>query len=145
MSAVSGRPGPASPWDPISPGSSRRSSEAGARGAEQGAAAARVAAADHGARMSPLMSHHLSKLHKKAVAAGTTSSLVQVDTYYILISTSFIILGSLDFRSYFFPFPTSYKNSFGVDCILNKDLCFVRYNICMYIFIQINANLLPIF
>merc|ERR1719270_1833878 len=45
-------------WDPISPGSSRRSSEAGAR-------------------MSPVMSHHLSKLHKKALAAGTTSSLAQ--------------------------------------------------------------------
>ena len=47
-------------WDPISPGSSRRSSEAG------------------GARMSPVMSHHLTKLHKKALAAGTTSSLAQV-------------------------------------------------------------------
>ena len=50
-----------SPWDPISPGSSRRSSEAGA-----------------GARMSPAVSHHLSKLHKKALAAGTNSSLAQV-------------------------------------------------------------------
>ena len=46
-------------WDPISAGSSRRSSEAGAR-------------------MSPVMSHHLTKLHKKALAAGTTSSLAQV-------------------------------------------------------------------
>lgn len=45
-------------WDPISPGSSRRSSEAGARS-------------------SPVMNHHLSKLHKKALAAGTTSSLAQ--------------------------------------------------------------------
>ena len=52
-------------WDPISPGSSRRSSEAGAR-------------------MSPVMSHHLSKLHKKALAAGTTSSLAQVGTDFIL-------------------------------------------------------------
>ena len=43
-------------WDPISPGSSRRSSEAGARA-------------------SPVMSHHLTKLHKKALAAGTNSSL----------------------------------------------------------------------
>ena len=50
-----------SPWDPISPGSSRRSSEAGA-----------------GARMSPVVSQHLSKLHKKALAAGTNSSLAQV-------------------------------------------------------------------
>ena len=50
-----------SPWDPISPGSSRRSSEAGA-----------------GARMSPVVSHHLTKLHKKALAAGTNSSLAQV-------------------------------------------------------------------
>ena len=52
-------------WDPISPGSSRRSSEAGAR-------------------MSPVMSHHLSKLHKKALAAGTTSSLAQVGIDFIL-------------------------------------------------------------
>jgi len=60
MSAVSGRQTMQSPaWDPISPGSSRRSSEAG------------------GARMSPVMSHHLTKLHKKALAAGTTSSLAQ--------------------------------------------------------------------
>merc|ERR1719220_2500420 len=60
MSAVSGRQAMQSPgWDPISPGSSRRSSEAG------------------GARMSPVMSHHLTKLHKKALAAGTTSSLAQ--------------------------------------------------------------------
>ena len=59
MSAVSGRQNVSSPWDPISPGSSRRSSEAGAR-------------------MSPVMTHHLSKLHKKALAAGTTSSLAQV-------------------------------------------------------------------
>lgn len=63
MSAVSGagagRTNLASPWDPISPGSSRRSSEAGAR-------------------MSPVMSHHLTKLHKKALVAGTTSSLAQV-------------------------------------------------------------------
>lgn len=58
MSAVSGRQNMQSPWDPISPGSSRRSSEAGAR-------------------MSPVMSHHLTKLHKKALAAGTTSSLAQ--------------------------------------------------------------------
>merc|ERR1719471_1417312 len=56
MSAVSARQNMQSPWDPISPGSSRRSSEAGAR-------------------MSPVMSHHLSKLHKKAL--GTTSSLAQ--------------------------------------------------------------------
>ena len=28
--------------------------------------------------MSPVMTHHLSKLHKKALAAGTTSSLAQV-------------------------------------------------------------------
>ena len=48
-----------SPWDPISPGSSRRSSEAGAR-------------------MSPVVSQHLSKLHKKALAAGTNSTLAQV-------------------------------------------------------------------
>merc|ERR1711892_1295382 len=41
MSAVSGRQNMQSPWDPISPGSSRRSSEAGAR-------------------MSPVMSHHLT-------------------------------------------------------------------------------------
>ena len=62
MSAVSGRQAMQSPgWDPISPGSSRRSSEAGG-----------------GARMSPVMSHHLTKLHKKALAAGTTSSLAQV-------------------------------------------------------------------
>jgi hypothetical protein len=67
MSAVSGphralqSPG----WDPISPGSSRRSSEAGG---SQGP----------GARMSPVMSHHLTKLHRKALAAGTTSSLAQV-------------------------------------------------------------------
>merc|ERR1719336_1335823 len=61
MSAVSGRQAMQSPgWDPISPGSSRRSSEAGG-----------------GARMSPVMSHHLTKLHKKALAAGTTSSLAQ--------------------------------------------------------------------
>ena len=60
MSAVSGRQALHSPgWDPISPGSSRRSSEAGAR-------------------MSPVMNHHLTKLHKKALAAGTTSSLAQV-------------------------------------------------------------------
>ena len=60
MSAMSGRQAMQSPaWDPISPGSSRRSSEAGAR-------------------MSPVMSHHLTKLHKKALAAGTTSSLAQV-------------------------------------------------------------------
>merc|ERR550519_2176503 len=58
MSAMSGRQTMQSPWDPISPGSSRRSSEAGAR-------------------MSPVMSHHLTKLHKKALAAGTTSSLAQ--------------------------------------------------------------------
>ena len=52
MSTASGRT--------MDPGySSRRSSEAGAR-------------------MSPVMSHHLSKLHKKALAAGTTSSLAQV-------------------------------------------------------------------
>ena len=59
MSAMSTRQNLQSPWDPISPGSSRRSSEAGAR-------------------MSPVMSHHLTKLHKKALAAGTTSSLAQV-------------------------------------------------------------------
>ena len=58
MSAASGRPGLQSPLDPGY--SSRRSSEAGAR-------------------MSPVMSHHLSKLHKKAIAAGTTSSLAQVN------------------------------------------------------------------
>jgi len=60
MSAMSvGRQYMQSPgWDPISPGSSRRSSEAGARS-------------------SPVMNHHLSKLHKKALAAGTTSSLAQ--------------------------------------------------------------------
>ena len=57
MSAASGGPGLQSPLDPGY--SSRRSSEAGAR-------------------MSPVMSHHLSKLHKKAIAAGTTSSLAQV-------------------------------------------------------------------
>ena len=28
--------------------------------------------------MSPVVSHHLTKLHKKALAAGTTSSLAQV-------------------------------------------------------------------
>ena len=61
MSAMSARQTMQSPWDPISPGSSRRSSEAGA-----------------GARMSPAVSHHLSKLHKKALAAGTNSSLAQV-------------------------------------------------------------------
>ena len=61
MSAMSGRQNMQSPWDPISPGSSRRSSEAGAR-------------------MSPVMSHHLTKLHKKALAAGTTSSLAQVSS-----------------------------------------------------------------
>merc|ERR1719433_1694213 len=59
-SAISTRQTMQSPWDPISPGSSRRSSEAGA-----------------GARMSPAVSHHLSKLHKKALAAGTNSSLAQ--------------------------------------------------------------------
>ena len=58
-----------SPWDPISPGSSRRSSEAGA-----GA----------GARMSPVVSHHLTKLHKKALAAGTNSSLAQVTIKFSL-------------------------------------------------------------
>ena len=30
--------------------------------------------------MSPVMSHHLTKLHKKALVAGTTSSLAQVST-----------------------------------------------------------------
>ena len=73
MSAVSGggagRPNLASPWDPISPGSSRRSSEAGAR-------------------MSPVMSHHLTKLHKKALVAGTTSSLAQVSTI------DYVVMGS---------------------------------------------------
>ena len=59
MSAMSARQTMQSPWDPISPGSSRRSSEAGAR-------------------MSPVVSHHLTKLHKKALAAGTNSSLAQV-------------------------------------------------------------------
>jgi hypothetical protein len=53
-----------SPWDPTAAAnsSSRRASDAS------------------GARASPVMSHHLSRLHKKAVAAGTTpsSSLVQV-------------------------------------------------------------------
>ena len=77
MSGVSGRAGMSSPWDPISPGSSRRSSEAGARGAEAGARVADLRG-DHGARMSPVMSHHLSKLHKKALVAGTNSSLLQV-------------------------------------------------------------------
>ena len=72
MSAASGRPGLQSPLDPGY--SSRRSSEAGAR-------------------MSPVMSHHLSKLHKKALAAGTTSSLAQVSksSEYIL---GFIIIHS---------------------------------------------------
>ena len=69
MSAASGRPGLQSPLDPGY--SSRRSSEAGAR-------------------MSPVMSHHLSKLHKKALAAGTTSSLAQVSK----ISISEYILGA---------------------------------------------------
>ncbi len=53
-----------SPWDPTAAAnSSRRASDAA------------------GARASPVMSHHLSRLHKKAVAAGTTpsSSLVQVN------------------------------------------------------------------
>ena len=73
MSAVSGRQAMQSPaWDPISPGSSRRSSEAG------------------GARMSPVMSHHLTKLHKKALAAGTTSSLAQV----LLCSSTITLLDS---------------------------------------------------
>jgi hypothetical protein len=54
-----------SPWDPTAAAnsSSRRASDAA------------------GARASPVMSHHLSRLHKKAVAAGTntpSSSLVQV-------------------------------------------------------------------
>jgi hypothetical protein len=54
-----------SPWDPTAAAnSSRRASDAA------------------GARASPVMSHHLSRLHKKAVAAGTntpSSSLVQVN------------------------------------------------------------------
>ena len=63
------RQGMQSPWDPAAScygggggGSSRRGSDAA------------------GARASPVMTHHLSRLHKKAVAAGTTvsSSLVQV-------------------------------------------------------------------
>jgi hypothetical protein len=52
-----------SPWDPTAAANSRRASDAA------------------GARASPVMSHHLSRLHKKAVAAGTntpSSSLVQV-------------------------------------------------------------------
>lgn len=90
-----------SPWDPISPGSSRRSSGVGSlvqqqhhpnplmhqqqlQHQQQQAAASRLEAlrATEGreggatARMSPVMSHHLSKLHKKALAAGTNSSLL---------------------------------------------------------------------
>ena len=91
MSGVSGRAGMSSPWDPISPGSSRRSSEAGARGAEAGARVADLRG-DHGARMSPVMSHHLSKLHKKALVAGTNSSLLQVYKHLFFISRCIIII-----------------------------------------------------
>ena len=38
--------------------------------------------------MSPVMSHHLTKLHKKALVAGTTSSLAQVSTIdYVLMGS----------------------------------------------------------
>ena len=34
--------------------------------------------------MSPVVSHHLTKLHKKALAAGTNSSLAQVQRLRII-------------------------------------------------------------
>ena len=78
------RQGMNSPWDPISPGSSRRSSEAGGGGGR--VEAMRVAEGPAAARgMSPVMSHHLSKLHKKAMAAGTNSSLVQVNVIFDML------------------------------------------------------------
>ena len=42
--------------------------------------------------MSPVMSHHLTKLHKKALAAGTTSSLAQVKTNVPLLE---LVTGSI--------------------------------------------------
>ena len=37
--------------------------------------------------MSPVVSHHLTKLHKKALAAGTNSSLAQVLAIITILSS----------------------------------------------------------
>jgi len=62
-----------SPWDPTCAAPGGGGTFAAAANSRRGSDAA-------GARSSPVMSHHLSRLHKKAMAAGTTpsSSLVQV-------------------------------------------------------------------